>query len=543
MNGLLGSVDKGRASRTLRRAAAGAVALTLAMGLSACAGGDDGGGAPTSLKILIPSQADLLDPTRSSSIADAAILIALEPLIRYENDGSLEPNLATEFTQPDPSTYVFDIREGVEFWDGSPLTVEDVLFSLDLHAAEESTSLRAPVYADVASIEATGDQQVTIQLNNPDPQFLYGVAVTPIVSQAYYEANETVGTPETLNMGTGPYQYESFNPSRETVLTANEAYWGDEAAYEELVLTTVSDDATRLNGIQSGEFDVIYQIPIGQLSAFERVNGLEISDGPDLAVYKINFDMRTPPFNDPDLRRAVMLAVDREGLVQGALGGRATLAPTIVPQDLMSAVAGEDETAQRYAALAEQLTYDVEAARDAIAASDYPDGVAVDVSVLASHPTLSSVAQTLQQNLAEIGVELTINQVDDATYYEEVYFQHTTDGLSIDEFGGINPDPVMMPFYILNSAFSVESGGSGANLSDYNSPEVDSLILQSQELDVDDPARAGLIMDALELAQQDLPYVPLAFPDVYAGATDGLTLASFDTFWWMTRWPEEIQAR
>lgn len=543
MNGLLGSAAKARASRTLRRAAAGAVALALAAGLSACSGGGNSGEAPTSLKVLIPSQADLLDPTRVASLSDAAILIALEPLVRYEADGSLEPNLAAEFAQPDPATYVFDIREGVEFWDGSPLTAEDVLFSLDLHAAEGSTSLTAPVYADVASIEATGDQQVTVRLNNPDPQFLYGVAVTPIVSQAYYEANETVGTPETLNMGTGPYQYESFNPSRETVLSANESYWGEPAAYEELVLTTVSDDAARLNAIQSGEFDVVYNIPIGQLSAFEKVGGLEVSDSADLSVYKINFDVRKAPFNDPDLRRAVMLAVDREGLVQGALSERATLAPTIVPQEIMSALAGADETEQRYATMAEQFTHDVDAARDAIAESDYPDGVAVDVSVLSSDPTLSSVAQTLQQDLAEIGVELTINQVDDATYYEEVYFQHTTDGLSIDNFGGINPDPVMMPFYILNSAFSVETGGPGSNLADYSSPEVDSLILQSQELEVDDPERAGLIMDALELAQQDLPYVPLAFPNVYAGATDGLTLASFDTFWWMTRWPEEIQVR
>ncbi len=544
MKSPLESRRKARPGR--RRQLVAGVAAALALSLAACSNGTGGGPAgeqPSTLNVLIPSQADLLDPIRVSSLADAAILIALEPLMRYEPDGSLSPNLAAEMSQPDPRTYVFDIREDVTFWDDTPLTVDDVLFSLNLHAEKGSTSLTAPVYADVASIEATGEGQVTVTLNQPDPQFLYGIAVTPIVSEAYYEAADTIGTPGSLNMGTGPYEYVDFTPSKETVLRANPDYWGEEPTYEELTLSTVDDDAARLNAIQSGEFDVIYNIPIGQVAAFEQVEGLELSETPDLSIYKVNFDVRTPPFDDPDLREAVMLAIDREGIVNGALGGKATLAPSIVPAGIMAVLAGEETTEERYAQLEDRFSFDVDAARAALAESDHPDGLSVDVSVLASDPSLSTVAQTLRENLAEIGVDLKINQVDDNTYYEEVYFQHTTDGLSIDNLSGINPDPVMMPFYILNSAFSVEKGGPGSNLSDYDNPEVDRLLLDSQELDVDDPARADLIMDAIELGQQDLPYVPIAFPNVYAGATADLSLASYDTFWWMSRWPEQIQPR
>lgn len=514
--------------------------------ISACSsgGGSSDQAAPDALKVLMPSQADVLDPTRVATLSEAPLLLGLEPLLRYQPDGTLAPNLASKVDKPDPTTYTFTIRPGVTFWDGTPLTADDVLYSLDLHAAKDSKSLIAGVFADVESIEKTGDLEVTVKLAKADPQFEYGIATTPIVSKAFTSKHpKDIGTPQVLNMGTGPYKFVSFTPSKETVLEANDDYWGDAPTYDQLTLSTVSDDAARVSSLQSNEYDAIYNIPIAQYKTFEGIGGLDLAEADDLSIYKVNFDLTKKPWDDIHLRRAVMYATDREGLVQGALQDHATLASTIVPEGIMSSLVDASTVKDRYASLESGFEYNLDKAKAELAQSSTPGGLTVDVSVLASDPNLSLVAQSLQASLKKIGITMRIKQVDDNTYYEQVYFKHTTQGLSLDNLSGINPDPVMMPFYVLNSAFSVVKDGPGSNLSDYVNPEVDSLIVDSQSKAVDDPARGVQIMDAIELAQKDLPFVPIAFPKVYAGAVQPLKIQNLDSFWWMTDWPRQIVAR
>lgn len=534
-----------RGGRARRDALLLMAALPL-LGVTACASSDEetGGGQPESLKVLVPIQGDVLDPTRVTVSGLGPVLIALEPLMRFQSDGTFEPALATEMETPTPTTYVYTIRPDVTFWDDTPLTAEDVVFSLNLHAAPESESLNHPFWLGVTSIEATADDQVTITLAEPDAQFVYAIATAPIVSKAFYDANaKTVGTPETLNMGTGPYEFSSFRPSSQTTYTANPSYWGPEPAYETLQVDTVSDDATRLAAIQSGEFDAIYDIPLSQLSSYTGIDGFDIAEpAKDASIYKFNFDMTKPPFNDIHLRRAFIMAIDRETIVEGTLGGHATLAPTLVPPDMMKTVADLDEVDSVYAELEEGLAYDPAGAEAEIAQSATPDGLEVTLLVTGSNPNLSLIAQTAAQDLEKIGITLDIKEVDDNTFYNAVYFEHTTDGVSLEVFSGTNPDPANIPNYALASQFGLPKGGQGSNLSDFDDPEVDRLLAESQSLATDDPQRGSLVLQALQAAQADPPFMPLAFPELYAGAGGGLEIAEFTSFWWMTSWPDAIAA-
>lgn len=536
-------INRGRRGRLKGLALLAALPL---LSLAACSStGSEGGSKPESLKVLVPIQGDVLDPTRATVSGLGPQLIALEPLMRFQSDGTFAPNLATKVDNPSPTTYVYTIRPGVKFWDDTPLTVDDVIFSLNLHAAPESESLNHAFWIGVKSIEATGDDQVTITLNGPDAQFAYAVATAPIVSKAFYAKNKkTVGTPGTLNMGTGPYEFTSFKPSTQTVYKANPTYWGPEPDYKTLEVETVSDDATRLTAVQSGAYDAIFDIPLAQLKSYKGISGFSIADAAeDASIYKFNFDVTKAPWNDVHLRRAFIKAIDRRKIVDGTLGGNAALAPTLVPAEMMKTVAEPGEVDATYSKLEKGLAYDPAGAKAELAQSATPDGVKVTLLVTGSNPNLSLIAQTAAQDLKEIGIVLDIKEVDDNTFYEAVYFKHTTDGVSLEVFSGTNPDPANIPNYALSSTFGLPKGGQGSNLSDFDNPEVDRLLADSQKLATDDPKRGSLVLQALETAQEDPPFMPLAFPQLYAGASKGLTMSDFTPFWWMSFWPDGITAK
>ncbi|PXY18969.1 hypothetical protein BAY60_29545 [Prauserella muralis] len=509
--------------------------MTLLLTGAAC-GGSATSPAAGGLKVLVPVQGALLDPTQASIQSLGILLLGLEPLQRLRPDGSLRPNLATEVEQPDPRTFVYTIRSGVRFWDGTPLTADDVVHSFNLHAAKGSKSINASLWASVSNVAKTGEDEVTVELAEPDPQFPYVVAQTGIVSKAFYEKHKgNVGTPAVMNMGTGPYEFASFKPSSETVLRANPEYWGDKPAHDEVTARTVGDDSTRLLAVQSGEFDGIFNVPLNQLRSYAGLEGFEQAEAPDYAVYKFNFDTSKAPWDDIHLRRAVTLAINRADLIKGPLGGKATPAPTLVPADVMTTLAATDEVSRLYQRLESDLQFDMKVAKQEMARSSVPDGVSVTVPVTGSDPNLSAIAQTAAQSLAEIGVELKIQEVDDNTYYDAVYFKHTTDGFTLDNFGATSPDPANLPLYCLLSANGLPDG-SGVNIAEYSDPQVDNALQRSQRLGTEDPKRGALLLDALESAAKDIPYVPIAHPNVYAVGNSKLDLSHFSTFWWLTDW-------
>jgi peptide/nickel transport system substrate-binding protein len=347
-----------------------------------------------------------------------------------------------------------------------------------------------------------------------------------------------------MNMGTGPYEFTSFKPSTQTTYKANPSYWGTKPTYQTLEVDTVSDDSTRLTAVQSGAFNAIYDIPVSQLKLYQSIPGFTVSEPTnDDSVYKFNFDMTKPPFNDVHLRQAFIDAIDRKQIVDGTLGGHATLAPTLVPAEIMKTVADPAQVDSAYASLEKGLTFDLDAAKAEMAKSATPTGVTVDLLVTGSDPNLSLIAQTAAQDLAKVGIILNIKEVDDNTFYNAVYFQHTTDGVSLEDFSGTNPDPANVPNYALSSQFGLPKGGQGSNLSDFDDPNVDSLLAQSQKLATDDPQRGALVLQALQAAQANPPFLPLAFPELYAGAGGGLAVSNFTPFWWMTSWPDAIAAK
>lgn len=181
---------------------------------AACSSSGTSGEADDELKIIVPSAPASWDTRQTASQTLAAQLLVNEPLMTYQSDGSVVPNLASSATNPSRTVYEYTLRKGVTFSDGSPLTVDDVKFSYELHSADDSTSYTAAAWSQVDSIEISGTDKIVITLAAPDPQFRYTIAKVGIVSKAYYEKHgDTVGTPDVPQIGTGPYVFDRFAPS------------------------------------------------------------------------------------------------------------------------------------------------------------------------------------------------------------------------------------------------------------------------------------------------------------------------------------------
>lgn len=519
---------------TRRRRAALVVMLISMLAATACSSSGSDEAANDDLKVIVPSAPASWDTRQTGSLTLAAQLLVNEPLMTYQADGSVVPNLASAVANPSPTVYEYTLAEGITFSDGSPLTVDDVKFSYELHSAADSTSYTAAAWSQVDSIETSGNDKIVITLKAPDPQFRYTIAKVGIVSKAYYEEHgDTVGTPDVPQIGTGPYLFDRFVPQSETTLVPNPDYRGEKPRFNSITMKVAKDDAARVVALQTGEFDGVVSPPLSQIASFEDLDGFSGQEALDFALYRINFDTKKAPFDDVHVRKAIMHATDRQALVDGIFAGQATVAPTLVPESIMAVAGDPAEVKQAYVELESDLTFDLDAARAELEQSSRPDGFDLEIPVDQGDPSQSLIAQTIGQHLAEIGINVTVKAMDQQGHGDAVYFKHTADGLSIDSWNGGTPDPINIPKNTLLP-------GLFGNVAQYDNPEVTQLLDAYQALDVEDPTRVPVLLEALSITGDDLPMVPLFTPKVFAFFKDGTALKDFDTFWYMTRWTENL---
>ena len=178
----------------------------------------------TSLTWEIDAPWEKLTSTSAAAGPEGTVLLATEPLILLNPNGTFKANLGTELPQPNPTTVIFKLHPGVKFWDGKPLTPDDVVWSLDQNL-KPTTSLEYG-YVNVKSIEASGADEVVIHLKRPDTNLDTMLAQSGIWRRPTTRRTRPSGTPSAMGMGTGPFKYVKYVPNDEVVLTRNDGYWG-----------------------------------------------------------------------------------------------------------------------------------------------------------------------------------------------------------------------------------------------------------------------------------------------------------------------------
>lgn len=490
------------------------VALVMA---SACSGSDDGSasGSRGDEEIaelawgttLAPLSLDIFNgfDNGSTTVSNPTV----SSLVRWGQDGEPEPELATSWSQPDPATYVFQIRTDALFWDGTPVTPEDVVFSVERHLGDSGSQFASSV-AFVESVEETGPAEVTIRLTQPDASFLRAIMSQPFVIQKEYALAhpDDLGTTGGI-MSAGPYKPESFTPNQGAVLVRNDDYWGPRPAVERITIEAIPDPNALQVALESGEIDGAFDYPLTQANLFDRSSVYTTYYTPTARTSFIAFDTTSPPWDDVHVRRAVAHAVDRDAIAEGIYNGRVTPSSTIIPPIQLEVALGTDLAEQALDGLPD-YSFDIDQAQEELEQSAYPDGFTAEIPFPSDDPGVSNVLQTLQSNLAPLGIDLTLNSLPSAEYRSQL-FANEGGTMQIGRFS-FPPAVPASPMRLLLDPDGARP--NGLNLAYYTNPEVNDLRLEYNNT-IDDPQRqADLVRELLTVIGEDVPYVALFFEDM-----------------------------
>lgn len=370
------------------------------------AGGETGSGGGGEKALRIGQEYDLgtLDPAVMTSVGDQQMTSNLyDGLLRYKlGTVELGPGLATEWESDEAgTTWTFQLREGVQFHDGyGELTASDVVFSLSRILEEETASPHALLLGAVEEVRADGDFTVVIELSEPDPSLLDKLAswYTGILSQ---KAVEERGEDYPQNpVGTGPYQFEKWTPGQETVLTAHDDYWGGEPNLDQVTYKSMPDVTTRNNAFLAKEIDINQVTDPEIFAQYEGTEGVELVSEPGLITRFFGMKTDEPPFDDPLVREAVTLAINRDAMLEGIFKGISTPAEGILSPAVLHAktdILGYE--------------YDPERAKELLDEAGYGDGVDVTFTV-PNVDRFTRPATVIQQDLGAVGINVEIEVME-----------------------------------------------------------------------------------------------------------------------------------
>lgn len=275
----------------------------------------------TDLVVGVRLEPPHLDPTAGAAAAIGEVTYAnvFEGLTRIDRDGKVKPALASSWEiSEDGKTYVFRLRSGVTFHDGTTFSASDVKFSLERARGEGSVNPQKGLFEPIDKIETSDPTTVTITLKRPTGAFLFnlGWPAAIIVSAKSAETNKT------NPIGTGPFRFSNWTKGASVELVRNENYWGRKVALEKVLFRVIADPSAAYASLMAGDVDAypIYPAPenLDQFRADKRFT-VVVGNTEGKTILAINNGKA--PFNDLKVRQALAYAVDRNAVITGAMYG------------------------------------------------------------------------------------------------------------------------------------------------------------------------------------------------------------------------------
>jgi peptide/nickel transport system substrate-binding protein len=513
--------------------------------LSACGADRDGGGTATGADDLVTQlgpavgdvesvtwalpvgEPDTLDPINAVTYSSGAVVQNLcEPLLATRPDFTSEPGLATAEVIS-PTEIVYTINENATFWDGSPVTAEDVAFSLSRSA--DPNAVVSFMYINVAAIEVTGPDQVTVTFTQPDELFNNEMASLGgvIVKKAYVEeVGADFGSPNGGLMCSGPFQLESWVSGSSITIVRSDDYWkGEPRPFAQKVEFVFVTDSTALTqALDAGEIDGAYELPANVIPALQDSDSGRVVFGPSSQSVSMTPASPDTPFADPDFLAGFNLAIDREALADAVFHGAATPNYTLLTPATWPA--GEaDLYAADYEDYREERAYDPDSARVLIEGSDY-DGGELVLGILAGDETASRTAQVVQQQAEAVGVEIRIEPLQPLVYGQAGYDPSARVGLDLYLSSSFNAvaDPLEPLGFVLLP-------GQPYNYTEYDDVEVTRLLTEARG-EFDPEVRAGLVLEAQAIYEETAGGIPLVALNTATFLNDRLTGAVTSFAYW-----------
>lgn len=439
------------------------------------------------LRVAFQNEWAGLDPHTVSSYSSYQVLFnVIERLTQYDDELNLQPMLAESWEQSeDGLTWTFKLREGVMFHNGREMTAEDVKWSFDrLIDPATGAGNAGNVGPPETQIEVIDDYTVSITHPEPVgilPQTLAFNPASGIIAQESMEEDGTIAIP----IGTGPFEIAEVEGTTRLVLEKFDDYWQEEYPYlDQVVIEPIPDDTVRETALLGGEVDWVLAIAPQNYQSLVDNPDIVVDTAPQLSYDYIGMNLTREPFDDVRVRQAIALAIERQTLCEAGFFG------------LCETIQGPVGSGSPWDFNYEPYARDVERARELLAEAGYPDGFEMELLPTTQYGETVRAAQVLQQQLAEIGIEATINAPEWSEWLElEGNFMY--DAYICNWNGLIDADQY---YYLQHKSDQV------FNFTGYNNPDFDELVDAGRSIS-DFDERYEIYQQADQILVDDAPYI------------------------------------
>lgn len=464
------------------------------------------------LRIAMSADVTSMDPHYATIAPNIAVSWhVFDALTRVDEDARLVPGLAESWRAVDATTWEFKLRRGVKFHDGTELTADDVLFSLDRPATITAspgpfTTFTRPIVAK----EAPDRYTVRLRTSEPYAMVPHDVQNVFIVSRraAAGATTEDFNSGRAM-VGTGPFRFVSFKRGDRIELARHDGYWDERPAWDRVTLRILPADPARVAALLAGEVDAIEYVPTADAARLTRDAAFRLSGKVSWRTLFLTLDQerdRTPfvtdkagkplqrnPFRDARVRRAISKAINRPAIAERVMEGFAVPAANLVSPPVFGHVAA-----------LQPETHDPQGARKLLAEAGYPDGFGVTLHAPNNrYVNDEQVAQAVAQMLARIGIAAKVEAMPVAVYFPRA--RNREFSLALLGWGSMSGDLALRSVLM---TFDAGRGWGTWNWGRYANPQVDARVVQALAT-TDDARREALAREAATLALRDQAIVPI----------------------------------
>lgn len=446
----------------------GVMVLSLTIALSACSG-DKGNESSTdensstktsggSVVVGITQDLDSLDPHNAAYAGTREVLFNMfEGLVKADSDGNLVPAVASDCSiSEDAKVYTFTLRDGITFHDGSPVTVDDIKYSIERYAdiqGEESA------FSDFDKVVIVDDKTVEVHLKEANSEFLAELtcAILPKANDANAATNP---------IGTGPFKFKSFTAGQGLVLEKYDGYWKENCPYlDQVEFKIIPDTNEALLELKAGTIDIYQYLTSDQAATL--TDDFNILEGSVNYVQGLFLNNNFEPFKNEKVRQALYYAIDRDEINQFLFEGKSHIIGTNMIPAFKKYYDSSTETIYET---------DIDKAKELLKEAGYEDGFTFTITVPNNYEPHAGTAQIIKEDLAKVGITVNINMVEFTTWYNDVYMGRNYEGTVVAVDGTLAP----------SSWFSKNVSTSPNNFTNYNNSEFDTIYNQALSTTDDD---------------------------------------------------------
>lgn len=428
-------------------------------------------------------------------------------LVTYDLDLKPQPQLATSWDiSADGLSITLHLRAGVKWHDGHPFTSADVAFSV-LEAWKTYNARGRATFANVERVDTPTPLIAVLRLSKPAPYILRALSSieSQVIPKHLYAGTDVLANPHNnAPIGTGPFRFVRWDRGSQLVLERNPDYWDTGKPYlDRIIFRQLPDPAAAFAALETGDVHLSGELPLSELRGIAAKPNLVLhrrTANASAGITGFEFNLERPIFKDVRVRRAIAHAIDRDFLLKNVWFGYGTVAQAPIPKPFAEFYTDDVPNyafdLKRAEALLEEAGYKRNAKGIRLTFTNDPN---------ATSATLNQTAQVLRSSLAKIGVRMEVRNQDFGEFINRVYTRRDFDTTLYSASAGPDPAIGTQRFYWSKN---IQTGVAFSNGAAYRNPEVDRL-LEAAQTETDPAKRRSLYVRFQQLAETDLPKIPL----------------------------------